>query len=155
MIDMAIMKSHGDTIGVTLCAKNHFGTVNGQEHSKTSGNAGMGVYNPLVDILGNKYLGGKTILFMLDSLYGGPTADADPVKWQSPPFNNNWPSSVFVSQDAIAIDSVGFDFINAEWGCYQNTDNYLHEAALANNPPSGNFLCAKRRWGASAQPWGA
>jgi hypothetical protein len=45
------------------------------------------------------------------------------------PFNTGWPASVFVSQDAVAIDSVGFDFLNAEWGMPQNTDYYLHEAA--------------------------
>ena len=39
----------------------------------------------------------------------------------------------------MAIDSVGFDFINAEWGVYANTDNYLIEAAEANNPPSGTY----------------
>ena len=37
----------------------------------------------------------------------------------------------------MAIESVGFDFVNAEWGVDPFTDNYLHEAALANDPPSG------------------
>ena len=48
-----------------------------------------------------------------------------------------WPASIFVSQDGVAIESVGFDFVNAEWGCDPFTDNLMHEAALANNPPSG------------------
>jgi gluconolactonase len=46
------------------------------------------------------------------------------------------------SQDPVAIDSVGFDFLHAEYEDYPRkagVDDYLHEAALANNPPSGTF----------------
>jgi hypothetical protein len=46
------------------------------------------------------------------------------------------------SQDPVAIDSVGFDFLWAEYPdypCRQGVDDYLHEAALAANPPSGTF----------------
>ena len=41
----------------------------------------------------------------------------------------------------MAIDSVGFDFLAAEWPEFarKGVDDYLHEAALANNPPSGTF----------------
>jgi hypothetical protein len=42
----------------------------------------------------------------------------------------------------VAIDSVGFDFLYAEWNDYPRmpgADDYLHEAALAHNPPSGTF----------------
>ena len=53
------------------------------------------------------------------------------------PFNNDWPSSIFVSQDPVAIDSVGLDFMHAEWVLRDNADNYLHEAALVPSPPSG------------------
>jgi len=79
----------------------------------------------------------KTVLFMIDSLYGSPSPDADPSKWNSAPFNGWWPASLFLSQDGVALDSVGFDFMNNEWGMRANSDNYLHEAALANSPPSG------------------
>ncbi len=39
----------------------------------------------------------------------------------------------------MAIDSVGFDFLAAKWPDFarQGADDYLHEAALANHPPSG------------------
>jgi hypothetical protein len=80
---------------------------------------------------------------MIDGLYGGDNPDATPEQWQSAPFNNDWPSSLFVSQDGVAIDSVGWDFVNEEWGSrtiLDYSDNYLHEAALANSPsPSGTF----------------
>jgi hypothetical protein len=55
---------------------------------------------------------------------------------------------LFASQDAVAIDSVAFDFMYAEWDpCDPNdaeyyphmsgAEDYLHEAALADDPPSG------------------
>ena len=43
---------------------------------------------------------------------------------------------------SMAIDSVAFDFLWAEWNDYPRmpgADDYLHEAALADNPPSGTF----------------
>jgi hypothetical protein len=60
------------------------------------------------------------------------------------PFNNDWCSSIFASQDQVAIDSVAFDFLVTEWPepggpAHAGTDDYLHEAALADNPPSGTF----------------
>jgi hypothetical protein len=61
------------------------------------------------------------------------------------PFNNDWTSSVFASQDGVAIDSVALDFLRCEpvitWVAdsnnYSTADDYLHEAALANDPCSG------------------
>lgn len=140
LINMAIMKNH-DIVGPTLNAKNHYGTIgqseNTLDHSWITGKMGMVHYNPLVDLMGHKHLGEKTVLFMIDGLYGSTDTRSSPSKWQMSPFNNDWMASLFLSQDNVAIDSVGFDFINAEWGVYQYTDNNLHEAALANNPPSG------------------
>jgi hypothetical protein len=68
--------------------------------------------------------------------------DLEPKKWKMAPFNDDWTSSVFASQDPVAIDSVGLDFLQAEWQHYPHwsgADDYLHEAALANNPPSATF----------------
>ena len=54
------------------------------------------------------------------------------------PFDNDWVSSLFVSQDGVAIDSVLLDFLQAQGLLSAGAiDNYLHEAALADNPPSG------------------
>jgi hypothetical protein len=139
LINMSIMKNHGDT-GPTLLAKNHFGTVHGLNHGAIAPKR-MGESNPMVDLAAHKDVGGKTVLFMIDTLYGADGPDATPRKWKLAPFGTpaqpGWPSSLFVSQDGIALESVGFDFVNAEWGCDPFTDNYLHEAALADDPPSG------------------
>ena len=47
-------------------------------------------------------------------------------------------SSLFMSQDIVAIESVMLDFLRSEGAVVAGTpDNYLHEAAQADNPPSG------------------
>ncbi len=36
----------------------------------------MGIYSPLVDLMANADLGGKTVLYMLDALNCAPSEDA-------------------------------------------------------------------------------
>ena len=156
MINFAILKSH-DSGGITVCGKNHYGsllrnpdcTLRGQRydyydmHSSLPANRrGMGHYRTLVDLMGHPELGGKTVLYLVDGLFAGRNWDSRPVKWNMAPFYGDWPSSVFVSQDPVAIDSVCYDFLRTEWNdysYYDGADDYLHEAALADNPPSGTF----------------
>jgi hypothetical protein len=90
----------------------------------------MGSYNALVDLLGHKDLGGKTLLFMGECIRYR--------YWSAPPFNGGPASSLFMSQDGVAIESVMLDFLRSEGAVVSGTaDNYLHEAAQADNPPSG------------------
>jgi hypothetical protein len=106
----------------------------------------MGHYRAIVDLMGHPRLGGKTILALIDGLYAGISWDSVPVKWQMAPFNNDWPSSIIVSQDQVAADSVAYDFLYTEWDTNGPPDNayphksgahdYLHEAALVPDPPS-------------------
>ncbi|GFZ33959.1 hypothetical protein CSC2_44850 [Clostridium zeae] len=135
LIDMPILKAH-PLAGMTLSAKNHYGTLNGVDHDLARP---YDTYTPFVDFMGDKDLGGKTLINILDGLYGAKHSDIVPEKWKSAPFNGTWPASIFMSQDQVALDSVGFDFINSEMGSNMmaNSDSYLHEEALANNPPSG------------------
>ena len=104
---------------------------------------GMGHYRPIVDIMGHKHIGGKTLLCLIDGLYAGKHAkERSPRKWNTAPFNGDWTSSIFASQDPVAIDSVGFDLLWNEWDDAPHrlgTNDYLIEAALADNPPSGSF----------------
>jgi hypothetical protein len=153
LINLANLKSHNDMAGVTLCAKNHYGSLGRKPARITDyydlhkdlpfNTPGMGHYRPLVDLMGHKQLGGKTLLYMIDGLYAGKHAkEPAPRKWNSPPFNGDWTSSLFVSQDPVAIDSVGFDFLWTEWDDaphQSGTNDYLVEAARADNPPSGTF----------------
>ena len=103
----------------------------------------MGNYREQVDLLGHAHLGGKTFLHLIDGLYPGRhPIDRAPKKWSSPPFHGDWASSLLASQDPVAIDSVAFDFLWAEWDDYPHksgAEDYLHEAAQANAAPSGTF----------------
>jgi hypothetical protein len=153
LINLANLKSHNDQAGITLCAKNHYGSLVRKParqseyydmHKDLPYNVpGMGHYRPLVDLMGHKHIGGKTLLYLIDGLYAGKHAkERAPRKWNSPPFNGDWSSSLFASQDPVAIDAVGFDFLWAEWddGPHQSgTNDYLVEAALADKPPSVTF----------------
>jgi hypothetical protein len=105
----------------------------------------MGSYNCLVELNGHKHLGGKTLLYFIDGLYPAVHQFGNVIKWES--FGDDWFSSVLVSQDPVAIDSVGLDFLRNEPKCTEVTgypDNYLHEMAMADNPPSGTFYDPER-----------
>ncbi len=149
MINIAAMKSHIRG-GITLFCKSHFGshTRSSAAHlhpglpspNGGSGNLGYDNYSVLTDIMGHKDLGGKTILYILDALWGGSPHELDePRKWNMAPFSGDWTSSVFASLDPVAIASVAFDFLRTEynvndWGeeaypNYVGTDAYLHHAA--------------------------
>jgi hypothetical protein len=152
MINICLPRPHTDLAGVTLCAKNLFGSVWHPTHWSqyygwnpefmhaavaaydfTGGIKArpMGSYNALVDLLGHEKLGGKTLLFFAESLRN---------RYRSAPFSGGLSCSLFVSQDGVAIDSVLVDFLRAETSVPAGAiDNYLHEAALANDPPSGTF----------------
>ena len=148
LINMALLRPHS-LFGITLCAKNHFGSTyfpsGGGWTPSPMHNYGqrtnlMGSYNCLVNLNGHRQLSGKTLLYMIDGLYSARNQSAEVIKWQS--FGDDWCSSLFASQDPVAIDSVALDFLRNEPRCTDVTgtpENYLHEAALAENPPSGTF----------------
>lgn len=158
MVNLANLKGH--SYGITLCGKNHFGSfLNGNAMRPPEGanlhqfltRNEMGVYSPLTDLMANSQLGGKTVLYMLDALIcatsEGGSIDGNNSRWQQEPFLGGYTSSVFVSADPVAIDSVGADFLINEPTVTQrnsalrdnpNVENYLHEAGLVANAPSGN-----------------
>lgn len=110
----------------------------------------MNTYSPLTDLMANKQLGGKTVLYMLDALICAPSEGASiteaTARWRQMPFDGGYTSSILVSQDPAAIDSVGADFLinepavtdnNSALKGNPNVENYLHEAGLVNRTPSG------------------
>lgn len=170
VIDFAILKVH-ERNGITVTAKNHFGSLSGgnsNERKPPTANyynihlrlpletdpsayvnrALMGQYRPLVDLNGHAQMGGKTLLYLVDGIYGGWGWAGVPGKWAMAPFNGQWPASLFLSMDQVAIDSVGFDFLSQQWPdlalANEGVQDYLHEMALANNPPSGTFYDPER-----------
>ncbi len=145
MINLALLRPHG-MAGVTLNAKNHFGSVYFPEagwlpaalHAHVMRTQAMGSYNPLVELIGHKHLGAKTLLFMLDGLYTAQHNEGNVFRFAS--LGDDWASSILMSQDPVAIDSVGLDILSSEPKATQvrgNADNFLHEAAQAGKPPSG------------------
>jgi len=146
LINMALLKGHAGQ-GITLCGKNYYGATSiNSDHTKnvhTNFNPdveGKDRYMTFVDFIGHKDLGGKTLLFMIDGFYGSKNVWGIPsTRWKMKPFNNGWPSSLFLSQDPVAIDAVGLDFLKSEWPDLADivyAEKYLVEAAQANSPPS-------------------
>jgi hypothetical protein len=145
LVNVGLARAHG-LMGVTQTAKNLFGSVYFEGpgftpqplHGYASRDLPMGSYNCLVDLMAHKHLGGKTLLYLSDCLYVATSQNGRVVKYQS--FGDHWCSSLFASQDPVAIDSVVLDFIRNEptaEECRGRPENYLHEAALAGKPPSG------------------
>ena len=147
LINVALLKGHGGQ-GVTLCAKNWYGVTDihrnfrkNQHNNFNQDRGGKPRYMTFTDFMGHKDLGGKTMLFLIDGLYGSMDVNGAPSgKWKMAPFDNSWPCSLFASQDGVAIDAVGLDFLTSEFPKMPDVDYcdmYLVEAAMADNPLSG------------------
>ncbi len=149
-INFPMLKSHDDS-GITVSGKNHYGSLKRNPDAggyynlhltRATERPGMGYYRAIVDLMGHPELGGKTLISLIDGLFAGRGWASVPEKWLMAPFNNDWPSSIFISMDQVADDSVANDFLYTEWSDFPHksgTDDYLHEAALANDPCSGAF----------------
>jgi uncharacterized protein (DUF362 family) len=172
IVNLALLKDHSypyDTMedgdegqtAVTMCGKNFFGSIKGtpELHAdiNTSKKGVKDAYSPLVDLAASPNLGGKTILYMLDGLYSGRKWRSYPLHFPNPPFNNrvepyenpDWPASLLVSQDGVAIDSVGLDIMYSQsknnidpvYGksrilIRENADDYMVEMADPDHAPS-------------------
>ncbi len=157
LINVATLKAHARA-GITLTAKNHFGTHtrDGASHlhpgliapeNDIPVRTEYGVYRVLTDIMGHEKLGGNTVLFIVEGLWGGTEAVEFPVKWNSAPFNGDWPNSILASQDAVALESVCFDLLRTEFTdktgpgkgrpWFGAVDDHLHQAADSENWPEG------------------
>ena len=123
------MKNHSGA-GITLGFKNHFGTVEdpGNLHNRTfvtgQGSQYRLDYNPLVDIVKSPLIGPKTVLTIGDGIYGAwESQDITPRLW--PNTFDDFPKSLFFAKDPVAIDSVMADFLDAEYGNWENSSRYL------------------------------
>jgi len=169
MINMPVLKKH-HRAGISLCSKNHNGSVCPAlgtafpvhyslpcpDADGVASNGAYGSYRIFVDYMGHKDLGGKTILYVIDGLWSSVNYAHPPIKWRMSPFNNDYPNSIFMSQDPVAIESVGFDFLFKEFDAsnpteggtptgekgpfphFPGVDDFLHQAADPANWPK-NF----------------
>jgi hypothetical protein len=133
VINMPLFKAHMTGARLTLGFKNHQGSHNnpsalhpyifpGAVHFKPES-------NPLVDLYRNPNIGAKTVLTIGDGLFAGNV-------WNSPPlllktFGDQTPNSLFFATDPVAIDSVMYDFLDAEWNLGAEAGNYLRLASQA------------------------
>lgn len=159
-INMPCLKTH-DSAGITAGAKTHQGSIlqdgvgsEGQsaydmhyslpDHDDTDGGAHR--YRHLVDYLAHEQLGGKTLVTIIDGIWAGRSWEGYIEKWDMEPFNGDYPSSLFLSQDKVALDAVCFDFMleeyknkpsNQKYPYMAGTDDFLYQAADPANWASG------------------
>lgn len=154
LINYTLVRPHR-VFGITSVAKNHFGAVwcfdslafmpnplhaFAQWDYKTPNKLGDSHSAPV--LMGHKIINSKSFLYLADGLYTSIN-QTGPVKRMST-FNDDWFSSLLMSQDPVALESVVYDFISSEPNLISknpsfngNQDNQFQECALANNPPSG------------------
>lgn len=155
LINIPTLKAHA-TAGITLNAKNHFGSFTRpwamHLHSGLFDNAddpvrlGYGLYRIQTDIMMHRLLSGKNLLMIVDGLYPGEDALGVPFHWNSIPFDGDWCSSIFLSLDPVAIESVCHDFLRTEYNGpsvaqsrpnWHGVDDYLHQSADQSLWPEG------------------
>lgn len=154
IINYSLVRPHR-VFGITSAAKNHFGSVWSFEKQLFNPSFlhafALWDYptpNKMKDphsapvLLGHKITNMKTVLYLADGLYTALNQSKPIVRMSS--FNNDWFSSLIISQDPVALESVVYDFISNEPNLINgnpsfngNQDNQFQECALANNPPSG------------------
>jgi hypothetical protein len=105
----------------------------------------------MVDLMSYQHLGGKTLIYIGDLLWGTSYEHDPPAKFLSAPFNNDWSSSILVSLDPVAVSSVALDILQEEFQVedltttpprytyvrFSGVDDYLHQAASSEWWPDG------------------
>ncbi|MBN1118861.1 MAG: DUF362 domain-containing protein [Bacteroidales bacterium] len=156
-INMPCLKTHNEG-AITLAAKNHQGSyiqddgiasnqsAQDMHYSLPANNEGHGKYRHLVDYMSHEHLGGKTLLYIIDGIWSGRNWEGIVEKWEMTPFNGDYTSSLFVSQDPVAIESVCYDFLLEEYKTksasiqypyIDGADDYLLQAADNSYWPDG------------------
>jgi hypothetical protein len=137
MINLGVMKTHARA-GVSLCGKTyvgilgrdpkgsgtqydiHAGLLSNNSLNKIVGADDYGQYRDQADLSGHPQFGGKCLLWIIDALYTGYdwSSVSPPRVWYSLPqkAGASWyPSTILMSLDPVAIDSVGIDMWKAEY----------------------------------------
>lgn len=165
LLNIPTMKGHR-WAGVTFFAKNHFGSNTWTEswhmhpglinNDNISMRTDYSMYRVLVELMGSKYLGRNTLLFCMEALWSTSYEHQPAQKFLTTPFNNDYSSSILLSLDPVAIESVGLDILQKEfteeeiidgmdppmadrWTFVQfgGIDDYLHQAASSEWWPEG------------------
>jgi hypothetical protein len=130
LINTPIIKGHGEA-GISLTFKNNFGFCRdiSRFHPYTyiySSNYSYDM-NPLIDLYLNPNIKDKTVLIIGDAIFGERVSNTGvPESWNT--FGREFPNSLFLSADPVAIDSVMYDFLNAEYPKPDASQLYLERA---------------------------
>jgi hypothetical protein len=133
VINLPTLKGHVTGAGVTLGFKNHMGSTNNPPafHAYVwpppLGQYFRWDYNAFVDLYINPHIRNKTVLTIGDGLFTGDRWDSAPLLMKT--FDHQTPNSLFFSTDPVAVDSVMYDFLAAEWTLRAGADNYLRLAS--------------------------
>lgn len=135
VINIPCLKTHNEG-GITLIAKNHQGSFlergddpRGQYAIKMhpylpANSSGTRKYRHTVDYMGHQQTGGKGLIYIIDGIWGGESWEGWIKKFKSAPFNNDYPNSIFVGQDPVALESVCFDVLFQEYAEDPSKQNY-------------------------------
>jgi len=135
LINIPCLKTHNEG-GITLISKNHQGSFleKGDDpktqfaidmHYSLPGNSsGTGKYRHTVDYMGHGETGGKGLIYIIDGIWGGESWEGWIKKFKSDPFGNDYPSSILVGQDPVALESVCFDILFQEYVVDPTKINY-------------------------------
>jgi hypothetical protein len=138
VINMPCLKTHNEG-GITLIAKNHQGSFleQGDEpegqyaikmhYSLPKNSSGSRRYRHTVDYMGHQETGGKALIYIIDGIWGGESWEGWIKKFKSAPFLDDYPSSIFVGQDPVALESVCFDILFQEYASDPAKINYPNQ----------------------------
>ncbi len=125
VINIPCLKTHNEG-GITLISKNHQGSfLEKGDPAKSqfaikmhpylpANSRGTGKYRHTVDYMGHEQTGGKGLIYIVDGIWGGESWEGWITKFKSDPFNNDYPNSIFVGQDPVALESVCYDILFQE-----------------------------------------
>jgi hypothetical protein len=144
IINMPLLKGHVGQ-GITFGAKNFFGATHINIDWKLSG--GHPNSDTLKTFMTHRLLGGKVLLWCMDATYPNPNLDGIPPSegWAEAPFLGSHGSSLFLSQDGCAAESVSLDFF------YQH---YAWEVDGADNEGTRGITGAQKYIEAAARSGG-
>ncbi len=112
LINMPLLKVHGDGVKVSMSLKNHFGSSNSPSSFHSTMYTNSRTSSQIV-INKQPVIKNKTILVVGDGIYGTKKG-----KETSNPGGSDgiipYPNSIFVSTDPIALDSVMIDYIASQ-----------------------------------------
>ena len=118
LINLPVLKAH-QYIVTSSALKNHFGTVRFSNHHQYPPILhGPDIQSHIVDINAHPVVAERTRLILADALLGAPLfARGDigraPTRWHTLP-EGATPSSIFLSRDPVAIESVIADYVIEE-----------------------------------------